>query len=137
MLQLNWVYDEYFALPAVWREVFLPFGIGCLPVLNHRTGDELQTVVQLEITEIAPSPLSIGDEYPSEVCGSCGRRKYVPITRGFFPSFAKGPSFPICRTQEYFGSGASGWRAIVSDRAVCRAVRAHKLSGVTFVPLRR
>lgn len=41
IFQLNWVYDQYFVPPSIWEEVFRPFGIGRLPVLNHRTGEEL------------------------------------------------------------------------------------------------
>jgi hypothetical protein len=135
ILQLNWVFDEYFVLPEVWKEVFDPLGIGCLPVLKHRAGDQLKTVVQLQITRTATSPLVILGEYPATVCESCGRKKYLPISRGQFPMFEKEPSEPACRTQEFFGSGLSAWNAIVVSSEVFRAIQAHKLKGAAFVPL--
>lgn len=134
-LQLNWVYDEYFVPPSIWEEVFHPFGLGRLPVLDHRTGDELRTVVQLEIKDTAKSELSLDGKYPSEICSSCNRTKVLPVSRGFFPAFAHDPSFPVCRTQEYFGSGASAWNAIIVNSAVYKAVQGHKLAGAMFAPL--
>ena len=135
ILQLNWVFDEYFVLPAVWKEVFQPLGIGCSPVLNHRTGNELTTVVQLDIKTTANSALSMNDKYPSEICGSCHRKKYLPISRGFFPAFTTDPSTQMCRTQEYFGSGASAWNAVIANNALYKTIQSNKLVGVTFVPL--
>lgn len=134
IMQLNWVFDEFFVLPQVWEEVFKPIGVGCSPVREHRTGKELRTVVQLNIKDVAKSALSI-KEYPSETCGVCGRKKYLPISRGYFPPFATDPSSQICRTQEYFGSGASAWNAIVVTSDVYRAIQGRKLAGVTFIPV--
>ncbi len=135
IFQLNWVYDEYFVLPAVWEDVFRPFGVGCLPVLDHRSGNELQTVVQLEIKDTAKPNLSLGGKYPSETCASCRRTKFLPICRGFFPAFEQDPLFLICKAQEYFGSGASAWNATVVNGSVYKAIQNHKLSGVMFAPL--
>jgi rRNA maturation protein Nop10 len=135
VLQLNWVFDEYFVRPATWEQAFRPLGVGCSPVLDHRTGHELQTIVQLDIKLTANSGLSMGDNHPSEICGSCGRKKYLPISRGFFPALTMDPAIHMCRTQEYFGSGASAWHAIVVSSRLYDTVQSHKLSGVTFVPL--
>jgi rRNA maturation protein Nop10 len=135
VLQLNWVFDEYLVLPSVWEEVFCPVGIGRLAVEDHQAGEQLRTVVQLEIKATAKSKLSMDDKYLSEICRSCGRTKFLPISRGFFPAFATDPSFQVCRTQEYFGSGASAWNAIVVSNAMYKNFQDHKLSGVTFVPL--
>jgi hypothetical protein len=135
ILQLNWLFDEYFVLPSVWEEVFRPFGIGRSSVLDHRTGHELRTIVQLDIKVTANSPLSIADNHPSKTCESCGRKKYIPISRGFFPAFAMDQSSPICRSQEFFGSGTSAWNAIIVSNEVYTDIQGRKLAGVTFVPL--
>src|SRR6516162_7985167 len=45
ILQLNWVFDEYFVQPDVWKTVFEPFGVGSCPVKHHRTSKQLTTVV--------------------------------------------------------------------------------------------
>ena len=76
ILQLNWVYDEYFVPTTVWEEVFHPLGIGRLAVTEHRTGRELRTVVQLDINDTVKSELSLGGRYPLEICRSCGRARF-------------------------------------------------------------
>lgn len=135
IMQLNWVFDEYFVLPSVWEEVYRPLGIGHRSVLGHRTGKELSTVVQLEIKQTAKSTLLLDDTYPTEICKVCNRKKYYPITRGFFPAFAADPSCQIFKTQEVFGSGASAWNAIIVNSEAYRTIEEHKLRGVVFHPL--
>ena len=69
ILQLNWVFDEYFVTPEVWASVFRLHGIECRPVLNTK-GDELKTVVQL----VAQDEVGIAtDGLPTEevVCSKC------------------------------------------------------------------
>jgi hypothetical protein len=135
VLQLNWVYDEYFVLPAIWEEVFRPLGIGRIPVVDHRTGNDLQTVVQLDIRLTADSALSVNDQNPYEICRSCNSKKYLPITHGSFPAFVRDPACQACRTQELFGSGNSASNAIVVGNLVYRAIQSHRVTGATFVPL--
>lgn len=135
ILQLNWVFDEFFVFPQVWQDVFKPFGIACLPVLDSKSGRHLKTVVQLVISEVADSPLALDEKYPSETCRSCGQRKYVPITHGFFPAFLNGQSPPVVRSQEYFGNGGSAWRAIIVSAAMYQAMSEHMISGTTFTPM--
>lgn len=134
LLQLNWVYDEFFVLPEIWREVFRPIGIACSPVVKHSTGKILETVVQLDVQGAAPSDLCMGG-HPFETCAECGRKKYLPFVRGFFPPFESGAALALCRTKESFGSGASAWNAIIASNEVYRAIRDHKLKGVTFAAM--
>src|SRR5215469_17498563 len=46
LLQMNWVFDEFFATPDLWEKLFRPYGVGMRSVLGPR-GRELETVVQL------------------------------------------------------------------------------------------
>jgi hypothetical protein len=133
-LQLNWVFDEFFILPKVWEEIFKPLGVDGSPVVEHRTGKPLRTVVQLDIKNVATSALSI-KQFPSETCGRCERKKYLAISGGFFPAFVADTSSRLCKTQECFGSGGSAWHAVVVSSEVYRAIEARKLAGLTFVPL--
>jgi len=135
ILQLNWVFDEFFVLPQVWEDVFRPLGIGRSDVLDHRTGKPLQNVVQLVITDVAQSPLAITD-YASEICAGCGRKRYFPICRGYFPSFAADPGSHVCKTQEVFGSGTSAWNVTVVGSDVYRTMQSQNLAGVAFAPLK-
>lgn len=134
LLQLNWVFDEFFVLPEVWERAFQPFGVGCRPVVDHRSGQELQTVVQIDITAIATSTLRIAENQPAEVCTSCDRRKYLPISKGPFPSLVEEPTEPMLKTQEYFGSGASAWRAVIVSSALFQVLKEQKVNGVDFIP---
>ncbi len=87
LLQLNWVFDEFFVTPDLWQSVFRPRAVGVCPVLGPR-GRELSTVVQLVVEEtvpIVPGGLSAGR------CADCGRLKYVPDNRGFFPKLTAEP----------------------------------------------
>jgi hypothetical protein len=131
ILQLNWVFDEFFVLPEVWEGVFKPIGIGYLPVVQHRTGKELRTVVQLNINKMVQLDALI-EEYPSKTCEVCGHKKYLPICRGYFPPFTTDPSCQLCRTREYFGSGGSAWNATIVANQLYRVLLERKLRGVVF-----
>ena len=134
ILQMNWLFDEYFVRPGVWTSVFAPFGVGCKPVVHHRTGQELETVVQLDVATTAAFPLRLTGKYASAACPRCGRTKYLPVTRGRFPSFTGTPTDHMQKTQEAFGDGASAWNAIVVSSDLFRAIRDHKLKGAGFAP---
>jgi len=137
VFQLNWIYDDFFVQPTIWEEVFRPLGIGRIAVIDHRSGNELQTVVQLELKTVAKSALLLDGSCPAEICAACGREKHLPISRGFFPAFASDPEFQIGRTQELFGSGASAWHATIVSQAVYKALNAHKIVGLGFHPLKK
>lgn len=136
ILQLNWIFDEYFVRPEVWKDLFEPVGVGCLPVVHHRTGKDLRTVVQLDIMK-TESALQISDDQPCDTCTNCGRKKYQAITRGPFPSFDVTPTSPIQKTKEYFGSGGSAWNAIVVSSDLVRQISDRNLKGVYFIPCDR
>ncbi len=131
ILQLNWVFEEYFVTPALWAEVFRPRGVACRPVTNRR-GTELATVVQLVVEEevsLAAAAL------PAETCGSCGRLRYLPVQRGPLPPLAAEPACQLVRTREHFGSGASASRAVITSQELARAVRQADVRGASFDPL--
>jgi ribosomal protein L37E len=130
ILQLNWVFDQYFVLPDVWRDIFKMFGIPCLPVIHHRTGKNLNTVLQL--SNLENTELENIDRYPHQVCNECGRKKYLPIAIGRFPKLRIIPKSHISRTNEYFGSGRRAFNAIVVSHELYKQIRKYKLKGVSF-----
>jgi hypothetical protein len=132
ILQMNWVFYEYFVKPEVWEEVFRPLGVGCLPVLD-RNGATLQTVVQLEITEQVALDL---EGLEAETCPECGRRRYLPLVRGETAPLAGLPAGNLIRTTQWFGSGASAWNVIVASRTLRQAIEEAHATGVSFRPLR-
>lgn len=127
IMQLNWVFDEYFVPPQVWREVFEPHGIACRPVLGKK-GVELQTVVQLDVHEevdVDTGPL----RKEEDACAVCKRVKYLPHTRGYFPAMLSEPAGHMVRTRQEFGSGASASRYVLMSQRLLRAVEERKLRG--------
>jgi hypothetical protein len=134
VLQLNWVHDDFFVLPDIWKTIFRPFGIPCLPVLNHRTGEELETVVQLRVDSEATSAIRSSD-HEWELCSSCNRKKYLPITRGSFPAVEVPSDIHMAKTREYFGSGASAWRAIIISAELYQEIEKQKIKGAEFQPV--
>lgn len=76
LLQLNWIFDEIFATPELWRSVFEPLGVQAIPVENT-VGGTLDSVVQLAISgriglKVVPQERTI--------CLTC-RRSKSPIQR--------------------------------------------------------
>jgi hypothetical protein len=130
ILQLNWVFDEFFVKPTIWASIFKPYGIGSRPVLD-RKGVELKTVVQLAVEE------EIGimtDGLTGEECPTCHRVRYLPITRGPFPSLIGRPSTTMVKTREFFGSGASAYRGILVSQGLARSLSEQKVRGASVKP---
>ncbi len=134
ILQLNWVFDEFFVQPEIWRSVFQPFGITCREVLHVRTGKALETIVQLCVEEIATTGLSVDEKSQVEHCDACGVNKYLPIVRGEFPSLRGEFKSSIVKTKEVFGSGTSSWRVVLVSSELFQAIEVAKVKGVAFVP---
>jgi len=131
LLQLNWIFDEYFAKPDVWATVFRPFGIGSRPVSNTK-GAELKTVVQLAVEgEVG----LVTDGLTAQKCATCGRVKYVPVTRGPFPPLRSGPAAAMVKTAEYFGSGAGASKVLIVSKALAQVLLRHHVRGVSLKPV--
>jgi hypothetical protein len=131
ILQLHWVFDEFFVTPEVWSAVFHPNGVGCRPVLDAK-GAELKTVVQLVVQE----QVSVEVEgLAAERCARCGRDKFPPVTCGAFPPLANEPSARMAKTREYFGSGASAYKGVLVSQEVARALAAEKVRGASVRPV--
>ncbi|MBP9172242.1 MAG: hypothetical protein KBG48_33070 [Kofleriaceae bacterium] len=130
ILQLNWVFDEYFVTPEVWGGLFKPRGIACRSVTNMK-GAELETVTQLVVEE------EVGiatDGLVPQWCGVCGRVKYRPHVRGFFPALIASPTQSMTRTREYFGSGAAADRRVLVSQELAGALIAAKVRGASLWP---
>jgi hypothetical protein len=131
ILQLNWVFDEYFVTPQVWASIFKPLGIACLPVLNKR-GAELDTVVQL----VAETEVNIVLEgLKATLCQACSRVKYEPVTRGPFPPLCEQLDANMARTKQYFGGGARAFKGVVISQRLSRALKSEGVRGASVRPV--
>jgi hypothetical protein len=131
ILQLNWIFDEFFVTPEVWSKVFEPYGIGRRHVLSIRES-ELKTVVQLVVNKEVDI---VTDGLQKETCGRCGRNKYAPITRGPFPRLASKPVGPMVKTRQYFGSGASANKRVLISQEIARALTRENVRGASLRPI--
>ena len=133
ILQLNWVFDEFFVTPTAHQNVFACFDVLSRTVENTRGDQELSTAVQLDIR--GETCLALGD-YSGVCCKTCSRQKFEPIAKGEFPQLESPPLHHISRTAEYFGSGASAHRAVIVSQALYRAIIGRELKGTRFVPVK-
>ena len=131
ILQLNWVFDEFFVTRDVWTRIFKPQGIGCQPVTNTK-GVELKSVVQLAVQEDV-SIVSKGLSYAT--CAKCTRTKYLPIARGAFPVLVQEPTHAIAKTKEYFGSGGRAYKSVLVSQKLAHSVTVSKVRGATARPV--
>lgn len=118
ILQLNWVFDEYFVTPALWTKVFEPFGIAHREVLGIN-GQALKSVVQLSVDQETDV---VADGLETQKCPECGRTKFVPVMRGAFPALAREPTSQMARTVQYFGSDKMASKRIVISRKLADAL---------------
>lgn len=134
ILQLNWIFDEYFIRPEIYNKIFEPLGVEKIPVLHYKTEKELETVVQIKIDRNAEVGLNIYD-LPFEKCKECNRIKYLPHTRGMFPKITRDLDNYIFKTKEYFGSGASANKNVIINKELYRKLIENKIKGIHFKPV--
>lgn len=125
---LNWIFDELFTKPEVWRRYFEPFGIGCREVLLHKTREVINSVVQIEITDVVD--LNITDPR-YQICEKCERPKYHPNVIGFRPKpqQTKAAAF---RSSQYYGSGREARRLVLFAREIFEGLYRDDLKGIDF-----
>ena len=132
LMGLNWIWDEIFTTPTVWREVFRPFGIECRPVVKNKTGAELETCVQLVIDNVVDHV--IPRSHPFEYCPVCQITRWEYVKVDFFPKPAAEPSSAICKSAQYFGTGHASHNQITISKALYAEIERRGLKGIDFGP---
>lgn len=142
ILQKHWVYDVFFVLPEVYEQCFKPLNIASWPVLDHRTGRELTTVVQLKPNTILKPSDRIPELFHSVQCAKCGakadcgRKKFRGTGRGMFPYVDMPQECHMALTTEWLGGeGGSASRGVIVSAEFYRVFMEHKLSGARFEPV--
>lgn len=130
IMQLNWIFDEYFVAREVWTAIFEPLGIGCWPVVLDRTGEEIDSVVQLRISHHADLNL---DEANAIACSTCGRTKTKMDLRGFCPEPVSVPA-PIFKSTQYFGSDRAAFNRVLITSSLYKKTKESCLRGIEFYP---
>lgn len=129
ILQLNWIFDEYFVTPTVWERIFAPIGVAARPVIFDKTGEEIDSIVQLTISSV--TDLEFDGAY--EKCSCCGRNKFLPISKGFYPAI-KIEEKGIFKSSQYFGSGASAHQMVMVSNLLYKEIKSAGLKGIEFIP---
>lgn len=134
ILQINWIFDEFFVVPSIYEKIFKPLGIDTLPVKCISTDQKLETVVQLKITKCIDFNMKDRD---LSTCVNCGTAKYLPVTRGFFPSIASdlNENVHIAKTFDYFGSGSNAYKEVIVSNYLYQKIIDEKVRGVDFIPI--
>ena len=131
ILQLNWVFDEFFVVPGVWSSIFQSRGIASRPVMGVRD-EPLKSVVQLAIgdeIEVATDGLD------SSVCHRCRHKRYsIPLV-GFAPRvLASSESPSLVKSRQWFGNGSRAFRLVFARQDLRRAVLSEQVRGASFRP---
>ena len=131
VLQLNWVFDEYFVRSEFFAVTLEPLGIVGRPVIDGRE-QVLRTAVQLVVSE------EVGlctESLRGIPCPACRRTKYLPTARGYFPGLTSEPVGDIVRTKEWFGDGARAYHDVLVSNRVASALTSHGVRGITLRPV--
>lgn len=129
IVQLNWVFDEFFVSPVTWGNTFKPMGVQRRPV-HDRNGKELNGVVQISVEEEV-SFSEVGIE--RTVCSICQRPKFTLSKRGFFPKLAGNPKSCIVRSSQALGEGPLAYRAVLVSKELAEVLRPFR--GIALRPL--
>ncbi len=129
VMQLNWVEDEFFCKPEVWEQVFKAFGCDHRPVVKGAGAQELTTVVQLVLPQVAD--LDVASQ-GYEICSFCKQRRYFQA-EGFMPR-PLNPTAPAFKSSQSFGSGGESFKLVIVSNEVFAAIESAGLKGVYFMP---
>lgn len=128
ILQLNWIFDEYFVTLNTWERIFKPFGIANRSVVANTRGLDIKSLVQLEISDVSDVDL---EDVEYEICSICNRTKYSAAFRGYYPkpdTFAS----PILRSSQWFGAGSNAFNIILISNVLYRTMQEDGLEGAEF-----
>lgn len=129
ILQLNWVFDEFFAKPEIWRSIFRTHSIGYQEVYG-RKASKLDGIVQLKV----PTYVKVcADETTASACRKCGRKRYAPPIRGFAPPFLDETTEAMVKSYQYFGSGHSAFQLVFVRNDLAADLR--RVRGISLRPV--
>ena len=133
ILQMNWVFDEFFASASLARRLSALLRIDSRPVADAH-GHVLDGVVQL----VNDESVSIAtDGLPFSTCLRCGRVKFAHIRRGAVPCLLDSPSGALVRTKEFFGAGAAASNLVLGSQLCLRELTRETARFLALTPVAR
>ena len=131
-LTLNWVFDALFTHPQIYDDFLSSLGIETMPVIHHKKGSELKTVIQL----LPQGTVELDMEnHPFEICPVTGVKKYPDIRQGYFPGIIGDCDFHLCVSNQHFGDGGCAFKNIIISATLQKYISEKKLKGVWLTPL--
>lgn len=132
LLQLNWLFDEFFVEPGVYSAHFGPLGVRAREVLHHRTNKPLRSVVQL-LPDSDSAELNLGDS-EARTCEACGTKRYLPLGRlqPRVRAAALEGKHLVRSAQHFSGGGQSSNRLVMISGPLYAELRKHGVRGVSY-----
>jgi hypothetical protein len=100
-------------------------------VNKYKTKEQLNDIYQLDITQTVD--LNMSDVTTFKICGVCEQKKYLPHTRGFFPSPGN-DNFTVAHSIQYFGDGHRAFHAVLINKDMYRLFEKAGVNGISFIP---
>lgn len=129
---VHWIHDAFFTSKDYFEQIFKPLGLKSMPVFIGKSKIASDDTVQV-LFPVSKTSLKL-DKSTQITCSECGREKFLPIIKGFFPGLKNNVDESIFLSQENFGSGASSYKVLILGKEL-KAVFLKNKFNVMFYPL--
>jgi hypothetical protein len=133
IFQLNWIFDEYFVDKNIYKNIFEPFNISYIPVKTIKDNKIINEAVQLNIP-IANDTFIESSSLEFKRCDKCGKIKFRPISKGYFPRINVNQNKHIFKTFEWFGDSSLAYQKIFISNDLFTKLKEENLKGISFRP---
>ena len=136
--QPGWVYDALFVRSRVKDELTTQGikSIDFLPAIEAGSKKSFEDVIQILFGHVMGPALLNTEDFPSEVCTQCQRRKWVPMKRvNRFNRTSFSDQLDMVLTHEWFGSGALAYRKILVSRRFAELLQERRWRGLRLRPI--
>lgn len=133
IVQLNWVFDEFFVSKRLKEQLINRFNINFFDVIKYKKEEVFNNIFNIQISDTVSIINKEMLEYKR--CPICGKIKYKSCTNGFYPCIRNSDAC-IVKTEEYFGSGKSAFQRIIINRDMYEFFITNNIKGIGFIPMK-
>jgi len=132
IVQLNWVFDVYFISGSLKAQLENECNeLNFMNVNKYKTKEYFDDIFQLDINQTVDLDMSSVTTY--KLCDACKQKKYLPHTRGFFPSPVNG-DFTIAYSTQYFGNVYEARHAVLINKKIYNLFNKIGVNGIYYTP---
>jgi len=132
IVQLNWVFDVYFISGSLKAQLENESsGLNFRNVNKYKTEEYFDDIFQLDINQTVDLDMSSVTAF--KTCDTCKQKKYLPHTRGFFPSPVDG-DFTIAHSTQFFGSAYEAHHAVLINKRIYNLFNKIGVNGIYYTP---